>query len=107
MLAMWLSLRMSISIHSLVKRETDNEFVIAVIGYNFNPLPRKEGDEMPLSCIGWSRNFNPLPRKEGDSCKTNVARCHRYFNPLPRKEGDGHMLAIIFVHLAPFQSTPS
>ena len=32
--------------------------------------------------------FNPLPRKEGDDvCKTGCKKAHD-FNPLPRKEGD-------------------
>ena len=34
-----------ISIHSLVKRETENEKHLYFITNDFNPLPRKEGDE--------------------------------------------------------------
>ena len=56
---------------------------------NFNPLPRKEGDNDTRDKMTYRIHFNPLPRKEGD---------YRYwfleelgiqnFNPLPRKEGD-------------------
>ena len=57
--------------------------------FNFNPLPRKEGDGKPPLGRIWRSDFNPLPRKEGDgimeSAETNQKT---YFNPLPRKEGD-------------------
>ena len=33
-----------ISIHSLVKRETSYNATAVVTGFDFNPLPRKEGD---------------------------------------------------------------
>ena len=56
-----------ISIHSLVKRETQICRPVCQLPYNFNPLPRKEGDKR---CEEWydemQLNFNPLPRKEGD-----------------------------------------
>ena len=38
---------------------------------DFNPLPRKEGDDKPFQRFSMLSNFNPLPRKEGD---TNIAR---------------------------------
>ena len=59
----------SISIHSLVKRETGFCGSVAGVPLYFNPLPRKEGDhdtnKIPLA----RSNFNPLPRKEGDQCR--------------------------------------
>ena len=56
----------SISIHSLVKRETSDGRDIYVSDSNFNPLPRKEGDSN-VDAIAFSFfYFNPLPRKEGD-----------------------------------------
>ena len=35
---------------------------------DFNPLPRKEGDEIAREKVKCGFNFNPLPRKEGDDC---------------------------------------
>ena len=34
----------------------------------FNPLPRKEGDQLPFqNQCSYPAYFNPLPRKEGDA----------------------------------------
>ena len=50
--------------------------------------------------------FNPLPRKEGDDvCKTGCKKAHD-FNPLPRKEGD-RCKQIPSTKRIVFQSTPS
>ena len=39
----------------------------AGIEWNFNPLPRKEGDQLIVKPSSSSAtHFNPLPRKEGD-----------------------------------------
>ena len=79
---------------------------------DFNPLPRKEGDQFRSPFLPRRRlYFNPLPRKEGDGQK-NIYISQAYvisihslvkretvcpfcgkkstkdFNPLPRKEGD-------------------
>ena len=36
----------------------------------FNPLPRKEGDQLPFqNQCSYPAYFNPLPRKEGDRFK--------------------------------------
>ena len=78
--------------------------------YDFNPLPRKEGDNRDIATVFLGVNFNPLPRKEGDAkaigsetaaaisihslvkretnALSNKIKLYRYFNPLPRKEGD-------------------
>ena len=61
----------------------------------FNPLPRKEGDQLPFqNQCSYPAYFNPLPRKEGDLfslvCRTLI---RGHFNPLPRKEGDGQAKA--------------
>ena len=56
-----------ISIHSLVKRETSESLVSNFLMYDFNPLPRKEGDTGRAKILNKYVNFNPLPRKEGDS----------------------------------------
>ena len=65
-----------ISIHSLVKRET-NAFVLQLVTIAY---------------------FNPLPRKEGDLFRTiwNLAKV-KYFNPLPRKEGDIGRVSLTYV----------
>ena len=77
---------------------------------DFNPLPRKEGDEMgsktkfsasisirslvkrETTGYRWlgdeTKDFNPLPRKEGDMELKQMYQMHGNFNPLPRKEGD-------------------
>ena len=107
---------MEISIHSLVKRETEYCWKKCGQSYNFNPLPRKEGDDSPIEplfddpeisihslvkretsatifcfCIGC--DFNPLPRKEGDPTQLlHDSNFQCYFNPLPRKEGDIYIL---------------
>ena len=56
----------SISIHSLVKRETKRHATTHPGGGDFNPLPRKEGDCQHLFWHAFPFYFNPLPRKEGD-----------------------------------------
>ena len=55
-----------ISIHSLVKRETDTLRLHSACSRYFNPLPREEGDPEPLLVGTHYDNFNPLPREEGD-----------------------------------------
>ena len=56
-----------ISIHSLVKRETFRSPILPRRRLYFNPLPRKEGDTSTVGCRAAETNFNPLPRKEGDT----------------------------------------
>ena len=99
-----------ISIHALVKRATVKNISTLQICGDFNPRPRKEGDDW--TCLNGvdTDDFNPRPRKEGDkggkiqlsakviSIHALVKRAtirqqiHRkawiYFNPRPRKEGD-------------------
>ena len=57
----------AISIRSLVKRETNHPQNFPDVLQNFNPLPRKEGDDDYFSLTETAMHFNPLPRKEGDS----------------------------------------
>ena len=57
----------AISIHSLVKRETQDFYFLWLPYRHFNPLPRKEGDGDLYSIKISDCYFNPLPRKEGDS----------------------------------------
>ena len=57
----------SISIHSLVKRETPQFEDYNSNGFDFNPLPRKEGDKTLQIDAFLRKYFNPLPRKEGDA----------------------------------------
>ena len=118
----------TISIHSLVKRETYFGDKIQTAASNFNPLPRKEGDaidtldgksasisihslvkrETIMKRYGknFLKNFNPLPRKEGDGRYAFLFCVTSNFNPLPRKEGDRTSKEL---HEEPhkFQSTPS
>ena|GEM_PF-2558798 len=55
----------------------------------FNPLPRKEGDQLPFqNQCSYPAYFNPLPRKEGDLNFNRHFLSFVDFNPLPRKEGD-------------------
>ena len=81
-------------------------FVYYVEYYNFNPLPRKEGDSSYSQRTIFQEYFNPLPRKEGDMQSRVFANGYMNFNPLPRKEGDSSML-FIMVRFLQFQSTPS
>ena len=96
-----------ISIHSLVKRETGIQGNACSGFDDFNPLPRKEGDDSIVLDGNFSGHFNPLPRKEGDAGTVeNSIVDGGHFNPLPRKEGDiknPTSLSIVSV----FQSTPS
>ena len=95
-----------ISIHSLVKRETLFPFSFLISPFDFNPLPRKEGDTKLAGMVDIVANFNPLPRKEGDWGRRFIF-CPRYnFNPLPRKEGDCKLLFSSLMSTL-FQSTPS
>ena len=77
-----------ISIHSLVKRETVAICTSWHLKANFNPLPRKEGDFLTSLPFLSRFDFNPLPRKEGDNRERRIYVCPADFNPLPRKEGD-------------------
>ena len=80
---------MAISIHSLVKRETQGSKLSVSTALDFNPLPRKEGDgtESTIVIDSYEISIHSLVKREtcGDNlgCKGNVD-----FNPLPRKEGD-------------------
>ncbi len=51
-------------------------------------------------------NFNPLPRKEGDDVSVGIRACRCHFNPLPRKEGDSYYCQPLYDQQR-FQSTPS
>ena len=74
--------------------------------FDFNPLPRKEGDLVAFISLCRLLDFNPLPRKEGDSMSISFLRSVNNFNPLPRKEGDCKALVQHMI-TATFQSTPS
>ena len=101
----------TISIHSLVKRETSGKDVYQWGIYNFNPLPRKEGDAESIQTdprpdkisihslvkretlykviIFHSQkiSIHSLVKRETVWCGL-IPCIRRYFNPLPRKEGD-------------------
>ena len=62
----WADFYGSISIHSLVKRETPASRPPNQSKTHFNPLPRKEGDCSFIRYCNSVSYFNPLPRKEGD-----------------------------------------
>ena len=77
-----------ISIPALVKRATGWGAADKGQPLNFNPRPRKEGDEKEI-CISYKvRHFNPRPRKEGDNFDIAERAKFTNFNPRPRKEGD-------------------
>ena len=102
---------MQISIHALAKRATFTLYGIRMAMTDFNPRPRKEGDQSALDgglCLWISIHalakratrerrsrkwltyyFNPRPRKEGDNIYRAYDTRGRNFNPRPRKEGDG------------------
>ena len=107
------SVRVSISIHALVKRATEGaKFVLLTFAisihalvkratyifdkdgnvYDFNPRPRKEGDIYKSTRTSKGANFNPRPRKEGDLSLYGAKTRTGNFNPRPRKEGDGCMM---------------
>ena len=83
------SKQIRISIHSLVKRETAKAGEKAGNGANFNPLPRKEGDEKAADAFDNTLDISihSLVKRE-TRCSCQSAKQRRYFNPLPRKEGD-------------------
>ena len=81
--------------------------LIAGLLLNFNPLPRKEGDEVyATAAIGTADNFNPLPRKEGDAglwWQPHLHKCISIHSLVKRE-------TLIFnfqIALILFQSTPS
>ena len=98
---------MKISIHSLVKRETACNKIYKSNWGNFNPLPRKEGDDKLERLYTALNYFNPLPRKEGDIRTGDFEIPEPNFNPLPRKEGDQAEQLIAKAPIIQFQSTPS
>ena len=84
---------MLISIHSLVKRETPPKTQNGKRYQDFNPLPRKEGDDrLSYHPFDGKNHFNPLPRKEGDGSAGTCKASRGDFNPLPRKEGDCNLM---------------
>ena len=117
-----------ISIHALAKRATYSLSSHFVHFVNFNPRPRKEGDDKPTyakQVAGIS--IHALAKRATNTLSDRTARQHisihalakratlqqhltifvtSHFNPRPRKEGDRYRL---FVTRFPvlFQSTPS
>ena len=96
-----------ISIHSLVKRETNSNIPTNEGIYHFNPLPRKEGD-----VVGGGRwedifviSIHSLVKRETSGSEPALSATS-YFNPLPRKEGD-FFFSFWASSCETFQSTPS
>ena len=57
--------RLEISIHSLVKRETKSGTTTATVKNDFNPLPRKEGDNIFLySRLSCAISIHSLVKRE-------------------------------------------
>ena len=98
---------LKISIHSLVKRETSILRLPILTGYYFNPLPRKEGDitRQGIQKMRILISIHSLVKRETHD-KMHVANFPGYFNPLPRKEGDRRGLKQRKLYQL-FQSTPS
>ena len=46
--------------------------------FDFNPLPRKEGDRVRCGCLLFWSDFNPLPRKEGDARIADASLGHGF-----------------------------
>ena len=77
-----------ISIHSLVKRETNASYQILPAMQYFNPLPRKEGDrQLRRTDTAQRISIHSLVKRETLLLLSNRNNCLD-FNPLPRKEGD-------------------
>ena len=103
----------TISIHSLVKRETFLYRLHKCVQPDFNPLPRKEGDQIAyIVFVHFHISIHSLVKREtpvyrGQSCTGRISihslvKRETYdgevycsfsgdFNPLPRKEGDFHV----------------
>ena len=87
----------TISIHSLVKRETQGGCSGCRSRGNFNPLPRKEGDgKTSVSDCLFRISIHSLVKRETIH-DHKIKSSTKNFNPLPRKEGDAsgvcsHML---------------
>ena len=89
-----------ISIHSLVKRETQKRCHLNhLCKISIHSLVKRETNRFPTSAITSFLNFNPLPRKEGDSANNRISSSVGDFNPLPRKEGDS-LVAMEYAVLA-------
>ena len=77
-----------ISIHSLVKRETSQlRFNHSERNISIHSLVKRETG-FPAMRFWQRKHFNPLPRKEGDRNTIPDTIHNVNFNPLPRKEGD-------------------
>ena len=94
-----------ISIHALAKRATRAFSLLCSSQTHFNPRPRKEGDADMSKKRYKRRNFNPRPRKEGDPPALIMLTMFSNFNPRPRKEGDNSRQ--VQKQNETFQSTPS
>ena len=98
--------RIGISIHSLVKRETLQAAKSYIAREDFNPLPRKEGDDgHALRQGGRTISIHSLVKRETD-IRQPMPPVICDFNPLPRKEGDSRC-TVSLASWMQFQSTPS
>ena len=96
----------SISIRSLVKRETTGYRWLGDETKDFNPLPRKEGDMELKQMYQMHGNFNPLPRKEGDYNIDDVNETYSIsIRSLVKRET--FYLGVVFSKATVFQSAPS
>ena len=81
------SVRVSISIHALVKRATEGaKFVLLTFAISIHALVKRA--TYIFDKDGNVYDFNPRPRKEGDIYKSTRTSKGANFNPRPRKEGD-------------------
>ena len=78
----------SISIHALVKRATGNSPPLILFTGDFNPRPRKEGDEIAYRYYKKENISIHALVKRATAVYANSSHLLHYFNPRPRKEGD-------------------
>ena len=94
-----------ISIHALVKRATLGYLVTCKMQNDFNPRPRKEGDQGRLGLCCRGQNFNPRPRKEGDAVfKKGKLNFGISIHALVKRATHSHLITF---RDSLFQSTPS
>ena len=86
------SVRVSISIHALVKRATEGaKFVLLTFAISIHALVKRA--TYIFDKDGNVYDFNPRPRKEGDIYKSTRTSKGANFNPRPRKEGDYRLVS--------------
>ena len=95
-----------ISIHALAKRATRYISLHFVAEIDFNPRPRKEGDQIKFIIRLYTILFQSTPSQRGRLAMQEVLAIYRIFQSTPSQRGRLASAGVV-LHMKKFQSTPS